>query len=173
MQLNVEIKARHGDKERVRKVLNSRGARFLGTDRQVDTYFRVPKGRLKYRESKVDGNCLVYYEREDREGPKESRLIKLDNPPPEVKAMLESSLGVLVVVDKEREIYFIDNVRFHIDSLSGLGDFVEIEAICRDGKSIPKETLLAQVSEYMGLLGIKKENLVECSYSDMVLAGKV
>ncbi len=165
----MEIKARHGDKERIRKVLNSRGARFLGTDRQVDTYFRVPKGRLKYRESKVAGNCLVYYEREDTAGPKESRLINIDNPPPETKALLEESLGVLVVVEKEREIYFIDNVKFHIDRIEGLGDFVEIEAICKDGMSIQKETLLAQVNEYMGLFGIRKENLIECSYSDLLL----
>lgn len=169
MQLNVEIKARHEDKAGVRKILNSRGARFMGVDRQVDTYFCVPKGgRLKYRESKVDGNCLVYYEREDKAGPKESRLIKMDNPPPEIKELLGKSLGVLVVVEKEREIYFIDNIKFHIDSLKGLGNFVEIEAICKDGKSIPKETLLAQVEEYVGLFGIKKEHLVECSYSDMV-----
>lgn len=168
MQLNVEIKARHGDKERIRNVLNSRGARFLGTDRQVDTYFRVPKGRLKYRESKVDGNCLVYYEREDVAGPKESRLIKIDNPPAGIKELLGESLGVLVVVDKEREIYWVGNVKFHIDAVPGLGDFVEIEAISKDG-SASKEKLLAQVNEYMGLFGIRKEHLVECSYSDLLL----
>lgn len=172
MQFNVELKARHSDKDAVRAVLKSRGARFMGLDRQIDTYFRVPMGRLKYRESKVDGNCLVYYDRENIAGPKESKLIKIDNPPSDVKAMLETSLGVLVVVDKEREIYFIDNVRFHIDAVPGLGDFVEIEAISSDGSSASKEKLLAQVNEYMGLFGIRKENLIECSYSDMVLAGK-
>lgn len=169
MQLNVEIKARHRDKERVRNVLRSRGARFMGIDRQVDTYFRVPRGRLKYRESKVDGNCLVYYEREDVAGPKESRLVKVDNPPAGIKELLRESLGILVMVDKEREIYWIGNVKFHIDAVPGLGDFVEIEAICRDGTSTPKETLLAQVNEYMGLFGIKKEYLVERSYSDLLM----
>ncbi len=171
MQFNVELKARHSDKDAVRAVLKSRGARFMGLDHQIDTYFRVPMGRLKYRESRVDGNCLVYYDRENIAGPKESKLIKIDNPPSDVKAMLGASLGVLVVVDKEREIYFIGNVKFHIDSLKGLGDFVEIEAISSDG-SASKEKLLAQVNEYMGLFGIKTDSLVSCSYSDMVLAEK-
>lgn len=35
----------------------------------------------------------------------------------------------LVVVDKMREIYFIDNVKFYFDKVEGFGIFVEIEVI--------------------------------------------
>ena len=37
-------------------------------------------------------------------------------------------------MDKQREIYFIDNVKFHIDDVKELGAFMEIEAIDEQGK---------------------------------------
>jgi predicted adenylyl cyclase CyaB len=40
---------------------------------------------------------------------------------------------VLATVDKHREIYFVGNVKFHLDTVEGLGTFVEIESIDMDG----------------------------------------
>ena len=68
---------------------------------------------------------------------------------------------------KAREIFFIENVKFHLDTVKGLGTFVEIEAIDRDG-SIGQDKLLAQCEHYISLFGIKDEDLLEKSYSDMV-----
>ena len=73
-----------------------------------------------------------------------------------------------MVVDKIREIYFIDNVKFHLDSVKDLGEFVEIEAIDETGE-IGKEKLHEQCSFYLNLFGIKQEELLSCSYSDLVL----
>ena len=78
------------------------------------------------------------------------------------------ALGVLAVVDKRREIYFLDNVKFHIDRVAGLGRFVEIEAIDATGE-IGRQRLRAQCEEYVKLLGIQPEDLVACSYSDMLI----
>ena len=58
--INIEIKARCADPERVRAVLGERDARFAGVDQQVDTYFHVPQGRLKLREGKIE-NALIYF----------------------------------------------------------------------------------------------------------------
>ncbi len=66
-----------------------------------------------------------------------------------------------------REIYFIENVKFHLDEVKGLGTFVEIEAIDSDG-SIGKEKLLEQCNFYLQAFEIKDEDLLEKSYSDMV-----
>ncbi len=81
---------------------------------------------------------------------------------------MSKSLGVLVVVDKQREIYFIDNVKFHIDNVKGLGLFVEIEAIDKDG-SIGKSKLLQQCEHYMNLFNIERKDLISISYSDLLL----
>ncbi|MDQ7821257.1 MAG: class IV adenylate cyclase [Candidatus Eremiobacteraeota bacterium] len=169
--LNIEIKVKSSDADSVRKLLLSRNARFAGEDHQVDTYFNVPKGRLKLREGTIE-NKLIYYERDDKSDPKESRII-LYNPTPgsSLKDILTSSLGIKVVVDKKREIYFIDNVKFHIDSVAELGSYVEIEAISEEGK-IGRDTLVKQCNEYMRLFGIPDADLVHCSYSDLLLEKK-
>ncbi|HFD33211.1 MAG TPA: CYTH domain-containing protein, partial [Gammaproteobacteria bacterium] len=52
---------------------------------------------------------------------------------PTVTFTLTAALGIFKIVDKQRRIYFIGNVKFHIDEVKGLGSFVEIEAIDEDG----------------------------------------
>ena len=47
--------------------------------------------------------------------------------------MLIKSIGIKVVVEKTRKIYFVDNVKIHFDEVENLGSFVEVEAIDLDG----------------------------------------
>jgi predicted adenylyl cyclase CyaB len=84
-----------------------------------------------------------------------------------LKSILAQALGVDVIVGKKRRIYFIDNVKFHIDEVEALGSFVEIEAIDRDGR-IPPEHLRRQCDEYLNLFGIRDEDLISESYSDLL-----
>jgi adenylate cyclase class 2 len=165
----IEIKAHCPNPQTIRDILRSRNAAFRGTDRQTDTYFRVNRGRLKLREGQIE-NCLVYYEREDQAGPKQSEVILLPSTPGSaLKEILIRSLGVLVVVEKQREIYFIDNVKFHIDTVKDLGSFVEIEAIDADS-SLGRDKLLAQCQEFLELFKIAPVDLVADSYSDLLLS---
>ena len=166
--LNIEIKAKSLELDRIRDILKSKNADFKGIDHQVDTYFKVNSGRLKLREGNIE-NHLIYYEREDKSGPKKSLVVLYKyNPDQNLKEILTRSLGVLAVVNKHREIYFIDNVKFHLDNVKGLGNFVEIEAIDEDG-SIGSEKLHEQCKHYLKLLNISKEDLLENSYSDLIL----
>ena len=48
---NVEYKCELRDPELVRGVCARTGATHVGTVRQLDTYFRIPDGRLKKRET--------------------------------------------------------------------------------------------------------------------------
>lgn len=166
--LNVEIKARCNDQDRIRGYLKDHGADFKGVDHQVDTYFNVAHGRMKLREGDIE-NYLVHYDRPDREGPKQTRVaIYRLGPNPSLKEVLTEALGILVVVDKRREIYFIDNVKFHIDLVDGLGTFMEIEAIDFDG-SISHADLYEQCKHYLEELKIKRDDLVPLSYSDLIM----
>lgn len=163
-----EIKARCTDPQAVRDVLRLQKADFRGTDQQVDTYFKVPRGRLKLREGTIE-NCLVYYERKDQKGPKQSDVTLFPTSRgTTLKAILTQSLGVLVVVEKQREIYFIDNVKFHLDEVKQLGTFVEIEAIDRDG-TLGTAHLLQQCQSFLALLSISPKDLIAVSYSDLLL----
>lgn len=167
-QLNIEIKAKSNNQNFVREVLKSLNAKFIGVDNQLDTYFKVSSGRLKLREGNIE-NSLVHYDREDKEGPKQSNVTFYKSPDKSsLKEILTRSLGILVVVDKSREIYFIDNVKFHIDSVKDLGSFIEIEAI-DSGGNIGKEKLFEQCNYYLDLFKIRKEDLISNSYSDLLL----
>lgn len=161
----IEIKAKVPDQKRIRMFLKSHNADFKGVDFQTDIYFKVPRGRLKIRHGNIE-NRLVYYERENGEYPKKSDVILVDSPSEDLEKLLRVSLGVLVQVHKKREIYFINNVKFHVDDVSGLGKFVEIEAI---GKSHETDRLRQQCEHYMSLLGIRSDSLIKDSYSDMLL----
>ena len=164
---NVEIKARCTDPARVRSLLEAAGAHFHGIDRQRDTYFPVPNGRLKLREGRIE-NHLIHYRRPDQAGPKRSDVLLFDTTPDSaLKPLLTAALGVRIVVEKRRAIYFIGNVKFHVDAVDGLGAFVEIEAIDRDG-SRSEADLLAQCRSFMDALDIAETDLVERSYSDML-----
>ena len=166
--VNIEIKARCADQAKIREILKSHQADFKGVDHQIDTYFRVATGRLKLREGKIE-NHLIFYEREDKEGPKQSDVILSETEPgSSLKESLTKALGVLAVVDKQREIYFIENVKFHLDNVKGLGTFVEIEAIDAVG-DIGRDKLLEQCQHYLQLFEIKESDLLKDSYSDEIL----
>lgn len=165
---NVEIKAKSNNHEAIRKYLNDRGAEYKGVDHQVDTYFVVPNGRLKLRQGNVENN-LIFYNRSNQSGPKQSDIaFSKVAPDSNIREVLEMALGVLVEVDKKREIYFIENVKFHIDTVEHLSTFMEIEAIDYDG-SIGIEKLREQCSFYMNELQIQRGDLLTSSYSDMLL----
>jgi len=166
--LNVEIKAKCIDPEFIRNYLLSNQAEFKGIDSQTDTYFNVNNGRLKLREGNIETN-LIYYERADQQGPKNSNfnLVKI-NDTEGLKEVLIKSIGIKVIVKKKREIYYIKNVKFHIDEVENLGSFVEIEAgnILAD---LSQQELKEQCDFYMTELKIKSEDLINVSYSDMLL----
>lgn len=170
--LNIEIKARCKNPDSIRRVLNQHNAIFKGQDNQIDTYFNCSYGRLKLREGNIEHH-LIHYDREENAGPKKS-IVTLYRPQPDstLKEILTKSLGILVVVDKKREIYYIDNVKFHIDRVEGLGSFVEIEAIDSTG-DIGEAKLRSQCEKYISLFSIQSSDLIKLSYSDMLLQLKI
>lgn len=167
----VEIKARTTRTAAQRKLLIAKGATFKGTDHQVDHYFNVPEGRLKLRSGNIE-HSLIFYRRNNQAGPKDSSvaltIIESQALADSFATTLGQALGVWVKVDKQREIYFIDNVKFHLDEVEGLGTFIEIEAIGESADE--REALLGQCQSYMAYLGVQEGELIENSYSDL-LAG--
>jgi len=169
--LNVEIKAKSINAEKIRNWLIQHNADFKGTDLQTDTYFNVANGRLKLREGNIENN-LIYYERNNQAGPKSSDFILTQIPEAgKLKESLSKANGIKTVVKKKREIYYIGNVKFHIDEVEGLGSFVEIEAgnILAE---LSKEELQKQCEFYMDQFQIEEIDLIEVSYSDMLLSKK-
>jgi predicted adenylyl cyclase CyaB len=169
MQLkNIEIKARCAQPARVEEYLVAHSAYFKGLDHQRDTYFNVQRGRMKLREGIIE-NALIHYDRVEGPGLKKSEILlyKVVGDTATLRDILMRAFGVLKVVEKERSIYYIDHIKFHIDHIVGLGDFVEIEVIDETG-TMNEDTLRSQCMHYMKELGIADKDLVAHSYSDML-----
>ncbi len=167
----VEFKARCINHQPIKTILEERNARYVGEDHQIDTYYTVPKGRLKLREGTIERN-LIYYERLDQAGPKLSDVLLYTvdkTTSPALKLILNNALGVKIVVDKRRHIYFIDNIKIHLDQVEGLGSFIEVEAIDEQG-SIDISVLREQCLGLLEAFEVSESDLISNSYSDMLLA---
>lgn len=166
--LNFEFKARTTELDNLEKKLLTLNPKFIGEDNQTDTYFNVAKGRLKLREGNIE-NSLIYYERQNTANAKQSDILLYQHLPDKtLKDILIKVHDIKVIVEKKRRIYFIDNVKFHFDTIAELGTFIEVEAIDKD-ESLGIEKLKEQVGKYAGFFGIKNEDFIALSYSDMFL----
>ena len=170
--LNYEFKARMKDSKHIRAALKELRARFIGEDYQRDTYFRVPSGRLKLREGKIE-NALIFYRRRNLSRARRSdvELVKLAEGN-SLGKVLEAALGVRAVVAKRREIYFVGNVKIHLDRVRGLGRFVEVEAIGMSrvrGRKSGVKRIREQARRFQKLFRARRGDIVPQSYSDLIL----
>lgn len=166
--VNIEIKAPVKEPRRIAEILCSHKARFVGEDFQTDTYFNADHGRLKLRQGNIE-NALIRYRREETQNLKRSdvNLQVLSGNNSELRNILADTYGVMVTVQKRRRIYFIDNVKFHIDYVQGLGSFVEIE-VADHGGTFTESELKSSCKKYIKMLGLKKSEFIAKSYSDMI-----
>ncbi len=166
--LNFEFKAKTTELDNLEKKLLELNPKFIGEDNQTDTYFNITTGRLKLREGNIE-NSLIYYERQNTAGAKQSDvLLYRHNPDKTLKDILIKLHGIKVIVEKIRKIYFIDNVKFHFDTIPELGTFIEVEAIDKNG-NIGIEKLKEQANKYAALFNIKPSDYIALSYSDLIL----
>ncbi len=168
MSSNLEIKAPVAEPAALRECALRIATEQVGVDEQVDTYFVVPTGRLKLRESSLSGAQLIPYRRPDQDGPRRAdyQVIPVDDPAG-LKSLLTGILGVHRVVRKRREILLFENVRIHLDHVEGLGDFMELEAVF-DGSPAGEAAQQPKVAWLMKELGIDPATLVEGSYEGLV-----
>lgn len=167
---NIEIKARLPHLEDAVRIAESLGAKSMGADRQVDTYFRVPRGRLKLRQSLFSGEQLILYLRPDEPGPKRADYEIVPVPRGgRAKELLEALLGVEVVVEKARRLYLIGDTRIHLDTVEGLGDFLEFEAVYRYGIEPAERAARLDVDRLLKVFEVKPEDLVSVSYRELLL----
>ncbi len=166
---NIEFKAKVKDIDALEHQLKTLSPVYKGLDHQIDTYFNVQQGRLKMREGNIE-NALIHYDRDDTAGQKQSDVILYRHHPDQsLKEILTLHLGIKAVVDKQRKIYFIDNVKFHFDVVKGLGTFVEVEAIDKDG-SYDVGMLKKQCDRYFRFFGLEQSDLIDVSYCDLLIS---
>ncbi len=165
MLQNLEFKAKCHSLDALRQRLVNLKVEYHQTMEQIDTYFNVPRGRLKLRE--INGEAwLVYYERPDIAESRYSHYQICEIPNPTTfKQMMSAALGVKVVVEKRRELWMFGDTRIHLDRVVNLGEFVELETVI--GNQTEAEAR-AEHQLVKDALEIRERDLVSGSYSDLL-----
>ncbi|MDI3340350.1 MAG: class IV adenylate cyclase [Sphaerobacter sp.] len=164
---NLEFKARVDDLDAVRRAATALGARDEGAWRDIDTYFHVPRGRLKLRRTVGQpGGTLISYHRPDAPGSRPSDYELLHVAAADtLERILARTLGVRAVVAKQRHLLRYGSTRIHLDRVEGLGDFVELEtlvALQREDEAAAEHAHVKQA------LSLESAEPVATSYGDLV-----
>jgi adenylate cyclase class IV len=162
---NIEIKARIGSIE----ALLPRARALADGDavliEQDDQFFAVPQGRLKLRRF-ADGSAeLIHYHRPDGTEARASDYVRVPVPDPEALALaLLRANGAAGRVRKQRWLLLAGQTRIHLDRVQGLGDFMELEVVLRDGQSDTEGQAIAE--GLMQALGLQQAERLSGSYLD-------
>ena len=112
---------------------------------------------------------MIFYSRPDSAVAKQSDYeITAVADPESLLSVLSQALGVTQTVVKTRVLYLVGQTRVHLDSVDGLGDFLELEVVLRPGQDAAQGEAIA--ADLMDRLGIRDEDLCTTAYADMLSA---
>jgi adenylate cyclase, class 2 len=167
---NVEFKAELRDPDLARTILGSgalKNVLWIESLEQTDTYFRVPDGRLKKRETVGYPTEYIFYNRTNRSRPKLSNFV-LYSEQSALERFGTTPLPIWLVVKKTRDLWLYQGVRIHLDRVESLGSFIEFEAL------VSPERNLAKCHEFMDELrrafGPSLGEPIASGYSDLLEA---
>ena len=167
MARNIEVKARIGSVEAlVSKVglIADQGPFEIAQD---DTYFACTTGRLKVRTFSSDHGELIFYRRSDQQAAKESFYLRSPTSSPEtLRTSLSLAYGEAGRVEKHRTLFLLGRTRIHLDKVSGLGHFLELEVVL--GEHEPSEAGVREANELLARLGVEPSQLIEGGYLDLL-----
>lgn len=163
---NIEIKTPAPDPESLRSGLDALGAVAVWTRAQRDVFFNVPRGYLKLRCAEGEPGELIAYTREAGTEPRPSdyEIVIVPDAEP-LESALTRALGVLGVVEKTRRLYQWRHTRIHLDRVTGLGEFLELEAVARE---ISLETARAEAETVIETLGLDRGAFLDRPYLELL-----
>ena len=169
MPRNIEIKARITSVE----ALLPRAQALAGATAEVidqdDSFFSVPHGRLKLRQF-ADGSAeLIHYHRPDSGDAKASDYVRVPvADPAALREALARACGLRGRVVKRRWLCMVGATRIHLDRVQGLGDFMELEVVLREGQSDAEGAAVAEA--LMRELGLANAERLAGAYLDLLAA---
>jgi predicted adenylyl cyclase CyaB len=167
MGRNVEIKARLIDREAAIATAAKLADKAPATIVQEDIFFRCEGARLKLRVFGPERGELIRYERENVAGARTSHYqIAQTSDPQALGEILTRALGQIGVVRKTRLLYLVGQTRIHIDRVEGLGDFLELEVVLREGQSEAEGESIANA--LLAKFEIESSQLIANAYVDLL-----
>lgn len=165
---NIELKVSLRDFGQIIPYLKKISAKHIKKMRQVDTYFKCKAGRLKLREINSDELQLIFYNRPNRHSSKLSDyyILSFKKDQAEVVKLILSKLSKIEnIVKKERNLWIYKHTRIHLDDVSNLGKFLELETVIRD---ISISQAKKEHSNVIKFLKLSKFKRYDKSYNDLV-----
>jgi adenylate cyclase class 2 len=165
--LEIEVKSPCDDLRRVEKFLVEKGARLTGRRKQIDIYMSHPTRdfgntdeALRIRKE-ADAGSLTYKGPKIDKDTKSREELKVNVPDTDTLRTIFRKLGFKEsgTVEKLRTTYSIRGVIVCLDSVSGLGEFVEAEYEGEDLDS-GKKAIFALMRE-LGLEGNERRSYLE------------
>jgi adenylate cyclase class 2 len=159
MNIELEVKSYCRDLAQVKSRLRKLGAKHLGQIHQIDTYFKVSKDyyqngrpKLRIREEK---NRRVSFEYHLPINKFKAQEYETDVGDAKTCRLILEKLGYKVgtVVDKRRDKYRLGKINIDLDSVKGLGNFIEVEIM--NSKS---QKSLQAIYEVLKKLGISRSD---------------
>lgn len=164
---NIEIKTSIQDRPGLEKRLRELPASHEWERTQRDTFFQVADGFLKLRDLGGGPGELIAYTRAPGHEPRLSDYdIAVVAAPDDMVRVLERSLGIRGVVEKTRTLYRWRHTRIHLDKVSGLGNFLELETVVRD---ITLAEARSEADEVILKLGLNREAFLDKTYLELLL----
>jgi len=164
---NIEIKLRVGDTRRARSAIEAAADGPAEVLEQRDTYFETGRETLlKLREENGRASLIAYRRTlADAPQPSDIRLCRLEDAA-DLAEVLAHALGTLAVVEKTRRLYFVGQTRIHLDRVTGLGDFVELEVVLEPGQTEADGRRIAE--DLLARLNLADAQPVSRSYRDLI-----
>jgi predicted adenylyl cyclase CyaB len=167
MARNIEIKARIDSVEalapRVAALADQGPVEII----QDDTFFPCGRGRLKLRAFPAGDGQLIYYQRPNQTGPKESFFVISPTAAPDsLRDALSLAYGRAGRVRKRRILYLVGRTRVHLDRVEDLGDFLELEVVLAEAEQ--SERGVEEARRLMAALGVDLGQLIEGAYVDLL-----
>lgn len=163
---NIEIKVKIHEWNRTLSSVEAFAGHTGITLSHFDTFFAVPVGRLKLRCIDSTHWELIYYWRADSEGPKISRYFRIPLRTPRASRwIIRKALRVKRVVYKERILFLVGDVRIHLDRVSGLGEFLELEVpVAKSRNQCLASVIINRIVEN---LGVQHCDYIKSAYADL------
>jgi adenylate cyclase, class 2 len=164
--LEIEIKTPSADNANVERLLLARGAARLGEHDQVDEYFNHPSRDFALTDEALrlrrDSKGRITYK-----GPKIDRLTKtreeiemdIDDLDKMTQILLRLGFRRVAKVTKKRKEFLLEGVTVCLDSVEGLGDFVELEI--QGGDAGEGRSRIEKMRDELGLAGSERRSYLE------------
>jgi adenylate cyclase class 2 len=177
MELEIEKKAWIKNIEELENRLKEIAV-FSKTDEKSDTYYYMPsdgreidfKNDPIFRIRKTKKGSFIAYKKRDFSGETE---VNQENEfeiitPEKIEGLIEY-VGYKVLVKKHKfsRVYSYKNASIELNTIDGLGDFIEVEVILTNEDE--KERAFEVIDEVFEILNIDKNNIETRYYIDLLL----